>query len=92
MAVRATSSLIGDLGELGADRLVLDDAAPALHAHLRVVERGLVGGAADAEVERRNLRERRARRAGAGPCAFRAEQIVRGGTRQSLNSTSPQAP
>ena len=38
----------GDLGELGSDRLVLDDAAAALHAQLRVVERRLVGGAADA--------------------------------------------
>src|SRR6266542_1969173 len=37
-----------DLGELCADRLMLDDGPSALHAQLRVVERGLVGGAADA--------------------------------------------
>ena len=46
----------GDLGELGSDRLMLDDAASALHPQLRVVERRLVGGAADAEVERVVLR------------------------------------
>ena len=46
----------GDLGELGSDRLVLDDAASALYAQLRVVERRLVGSAADAEVERLILR------------------------------------
>ena len=42
----------GDIGKLGADRLMLDDAAAALHAELRIFQRGLVGGAADAEVER----------------------------------------
>jgi hypothetical protein len=31
---------------------MLDDAAAALHAKSRIVQRGLVGGAADAEVER----------------------------------------
>jgi hypothetical protein len=47
----------GDLGELCSDRLVLDDAASALRAQLRVVEGGLVGGAADAEIEGLILRE-----------------------------------
>ena len=51
----------GDVGELCADRLMLDDAAPALHAQLRVVERRLVGGAPDAEIERRILRDAAAR-------------------------------
>ena len=41
-----------DLGEFRADRLVLDDAAAALDAKPGVFQRGLVGGAADAEVER----------------------------------------
>ena len=53
--LRATSSLI-DLGELLADRLVLDDAAAALDAQLRVIERGLVGGAAGGEGKGRKLR------------------------------------
>src|SRR5215813_798029 len=44
-----------DLGELCSDRLVLDDAAPALHPQSRIVERGLVGSAADAEIEGRLL-------------------------------------
>jgi hypothetical protein len=56
MTARATSSRIGDLGELGSDRLVLDDAASALYPQLRVVERRLVGSAANAEVERLVLR------------------------------------
>src|SRR5262245_21028790 len=41
-----------DVGKLAADRLMLYQPPAALHAQLRVVERGLVGGAADAEVER----------------------------------------
>src|SRR4029077_6286126 len=51
----------GDLGELCPDCLMLDDGTPALHAQLRVVERGLVGGAADAEIERRILPDASAR-------------------------------
>src|SRR6478609_182609 len=47
----------GDLGELGSDRLMFDDAASALYAQLRVVERRLVGSAANAEVERLFLRQ-----------------------------------
>src|SRR5204863_6193315 len=43
-----------DVGELGADRLVLGDGAAALHAKLRVVQRSFVGGAADADVECRS--------------------------------------
>src|SRR5215475_13841802 len=50
-----------DLGELCPNRLMLDDATPALHAQLRVVERGLVGGAADTEIERGRLRDAAAR-------------------------------
>ena len=38
-----------DFGELCADRLMLDDRTPALHAQFRIVECGLVGGASDAE-------------------------------------------
>ena len=59
-----------DAGELRADRLVLDDAPAALHAQLRVLERGFVGGAADAQVQRLELR--RAARLESCP-----EQIVR---------------
>src|SRR5882672_3332125 len=40
-----------DLGELRSDRLVLDNAPPALDAQLRVVERRVVSGAAYAEVQ-----------------------------------------
>ena len=40
---------------------MFDDATPALHAQLRVVERGLVGGAADAEIDCRVLRDVSAR-------------------------------
>ena len=67
MAARATSSRTATSASLCSDRLVLDDAAAALHAQLRVVERRLVGGAADAEIERRGLRwiaARHRRRAG----------------------------
>jgi hypothetical protein len=46
-----------DLGELGADRLVLDDAAAALDADAGVVHRRLEGGAADAEIDRLGLRQ-----------------------------------
>src|SRR5262249_48660528 len=38
-------------GELGADRLMLCDRPAALHAKLRVFHRGLIGGAADADVD-----------------------------------------
>ena len=34
----------GDFGELGADGLVLDQAASSLDAQLRVIERRFVGG------------------------------------------------
>src|SRR5262249_475890 len=50
-----------DLAELCSDRLMLDDATAALHAQLRIVERGLVGGAADPEIERGRLRDAAAR-------------------------------
>ena len=43
-------------GTAFADRLVLNDAASALYPQLRVVERRLVGSAADAQVERLVLR------------------------------------
>src|SRR5262245_15683881 len=46
-----------DLGELCADRLMLDEWPPALHAQPRVIECGLVGGASDAESERLFLRD-----------------------------------
>src|SRR5215469_12312190 len=36
---------------------MLDDAAPALGAQLRVVERCLIGGTADSEIERLILRD-----------------------------------
>ena len=67
----------GDLGELVADRLVLDDAAAALHAQLRVVERRLVGGAADAEIESGGLRWIAARLAGERAFMFAADKIFR---------------
>ena len=70
-----------DVGELGADRLVLDDGAAALHAELRVFQRRLVGGAADAEVER--LRTA-ARLRPASVRAAQAEQMS-AGTRQSFS-------
>src|SRR5262249_57610478 len=46
-----------DLGELCADRLMLDEWPAALHAQPRVIECGLVGGAPDAESERLFLRD-----------------------------------
>ncbi len=63
-----------DLGELRSDRLVLDEAPPALHPQLCVVERGLVGGAADPEIEGRLLRDSAAR---IGACLRGAEQVLR---------------
>ena len=60
-------------GELGADRLVLDDAAAALHPKLRVFERGFGGGAADAEIER--LGERGGAAGVGGPA--QAQQVIR---------------
>ena len=74
-----------DLGELRADRLVLDDAAAALHAQLRVVERRLVGGAADAEIERLSLRRCRGRRR--RERRFDLARRLSAGTRQSSNAT-----
>ena len=53
---------------------MLDDAAAALHAQLRVVERRLVGGAADAEIERES--ERGAEAAGVESGRFGAEQVI----------------
>ena len=54
--------------ELTADRLVLDDRAPAvaLDAQLRVVERRVEGCAGDAEVDRLSLGRVGERRAAAG--------------------------
>jgi hypothetical protein len=66
----------GDLGELRTDCLMLDDAAPALHAQLRVVERRLVGGAADPEIERRRLCNAAPGIGREGVPPVRAEKIV----------------
>src|SRR5262245_19201379 len=40
------------VGKQGADRVVLDDIAPALAAQLRILDRGLVRRASDAEIDR----------------------------------------
>ena len=66
MAARATSSLIATSASLVRDRLMLDDRAAALHAQMRVVERGFVGGAGDAEIERLEQRVAAAGGVGAG--------------------------
>ena len=55
---------------------MLDDAAPALGAQLRVVERRLIGGAADSEIERLGLRDVASRLG--SERAVRAENILRG--------------
>src|SRR5713226_1903592 len=66
-----------DLGELSSDRLVLDDAAPALHPQLRVVEGGLIGGAADPEVAGLILRDVTPRVRGERASPVNAEKILR---------------
>ena len=75
-------------GELGADRLVLDDAAAALDAKLRILQRGLVGGAADAEIER--LGERDGAAGVGGAADARADFPPAPGT--SFSESCPQEP
>ena len=48
MMLRASSSLIAMSARMRADRLVLDDRAAALDADFRVIDGGVVRGAADA--------------------------------------------
>ena len=66
------------VGELGADRLVLDDVASALAADLRIGDRSFVRGAANAEIDRRHQRHgaRRLRAARERALSLLAEQMV----------------
>src|SRR5450830_620056 len=83
-----------DFGKFRSDRLVLDDDPPALDTQSCILERCLVGGTADTQVERLLLRTAAFnhplhRVAARSPSALRR---LSAGTRQSLKTNSPPTP
>src|SRR5262249_58305800 len=72
-----TAERTGDGGELYPDRLMLDDAAAARHAQVRVLQRRLLGRAADSQSDRRRQWRRAPAVAGQRRGALRIDEVLR---------------